>query len=179
MIFSYPMFKDLERGQTSLTGLAAHRITGAGLAFRGKSLNGLGIGASGGYFGVLGFTPTLGRLLGPDDDRAVGGSPVAVLSHRFWTTELGADPSVLNQTILINGTTMTIVGVAPPGGGSDGLGGGSLNAAKTPEAQQGCLRLSAGNIEPVAGGAHLRVLPPEPVGVETGAVGVEPPPGDR
>ena len=115
VVFSYPMFKDLERGQTGLTGLAAHRIVGADLAFRGKSLSGLGIGVSGGYFGVLGLTPALGRLLGPEDDRALGGSPVAVLSHRFWTTELGADPAVLDQTILINGTAMTIVGVAQPG----------------------------------------------------------------
>ena len=115
VIFSYPMFKDLERSHTSLSGLAAHRIIGADLAFRGKSLNGLGIGVSGGYFGVLALTPTLGRLIGPDDNPAVGGNPVAVLSHRFWTTELGADPSVLNQTILVNGAALTIVGVAPPG----------------------------------------------------------------
>ncbi len=115
VIFSYPMFKDLERSRTSLSGLAAHRIIGADLAFRGKSLNGIGIGVSGGYFGVLALTPALGRLIGPDDNPSVGGSPVAVLSHRFWTTELGADPSVLDQTILVNGAAMTIVGVAPPG----------------------------------------------------------------
>ncbi len=115
VVFSYPMFKDLERGQTVLTGLAAHRIIGADLAFRGKSLSGNGIGVSGGYFGVLRLQPALGRLLGPDDDRSIGGSPVTVLSHRFWTTELGADPAVLGQAIMVNGIAMTIVGVAEPG----------------------------------------------------------------
>ena len=115
VVFSYPMFRDLEKGQTVFTGLAAHRSNGADLAFRGKSVSGEGMGVSGSYFTVLGLKPALGRLLGPEDDRAIGSSPVAVLSHRFWTSELGADPSVLNQTILVNGIALTIVGVAPPG----------------------------------------------------------------
>ncbi len=115
VVFSYPMFRDLEKGQTVFTGLAAHRSNGADLAFRGKSVSGEGMGVSGSYFSVLGLKPALGRLLGPEDDRAIGSSPVAVLSHRFWTSELGADPSVLNQTILVNGIALTIVGVAPPG----------------------------------------------------------------
>ena len=115
VVFSYPMFRDLENGQTVFTGLAAHRSNGADLAFRGKSVSGEGMGVSGSYFTVLGLKPALGRLLGPEDDRAIGSSPVAVLSHRFWTSELGADPSVLNQTILVNGIALTIVGVAPPG----------------------------------------------------------------
>jgi predicted permease len=115
VVFSYPMFRDLERDQTVLTGLAAHRIVGADLAFRGKSSSGMGLGVSGSYFGVLGLAPALGRLIGPEDDRTVDGTPVVVLSHRYWTNELGADPSVLDQTILVNGTAMTVVGVAPPG----------------------------------------------------------------
>jgi predicted permease len=113
VILSYPMYRDLERGQ-SLVTLAAHRATGADLAFRGKSLSGEGMLVSGSYFPVLGIKPALGRLLGPEDDRTVGGHPIAVLSHRYWTTELAADPSVLDQTILVNGKTMTVVGVAPP-----------------------------------------------------------------
>ncbi|MGE0441400.1 MAG: ABC transporter permease [Gemmatimonadales bacterium] len=115
VIFTYPMFKDLEGQQSVLSGLAGFRIIGADLAFQGKSLSGDGLAVSGSYFGVLGLRPALGRLLGPDDDRAVGGAPVAVLSHRYWTRELGADPAVLNQSLLVNGRTFTIVGVAPPG----------------------------------------------------------------
>jgi len=37
------------------------------------------------------------------------------LSHSYWENQLGADPSVLGQSIGINGQTMTIVGVAPRG----------------------------------------------------------------
>ncbi|MBI2073521.1 MAG: hypothetical protein HYT81_10920 [Gemmatimonadetes bacterium] len=47
--------------------------------------------------------PSLGRLLGPDHDRTIGGHYVAVLSHRYWENRLGADPGVLNRAITVNG----------------------------------------------------------------------------
>jgi predicted permease len=112
-VFSYPMFRDLERVQTSFTGIAAHRLFGVNLAYRGQTLSGEGVYVSGSYFTVLGLQPALGRLLGPDDDRTLGVSPVVVLSHAWWQTRLGADPNVLNDTIVVNGQSLTIVGVAP------------------------------------------------------------------
>ncbi len=115
IIFSYPMYRDLEKSQTVLAGMAAHRAIGADLSFRNKTLSGEGMLVSGSYFPVLGLRPTLGRLLGPDDDRTIGGHPVVVLSHRYWANELGSDRTVLDQSILVNGETMTIVGVAPEG----------------------------------------------------------------
>src|SRR3954467_5294998 len=36
-VFSYPMFKDLQRVQTSFTGVAAHRIFAANLAYQGQT----------------------------------------------------------------------------------------------------------------------------------------------
>ena len=36
VVFSYPMFRDLEKGQTVFTGLAAHRLFGVNLAFEGQ-----------------------------------------------------------------------------------------------------------------------------------------------
>ena len=68
---------------------------------------------SGSYFPVLGMQPALGRLLGPADDRTIGEAPVAVLSHAWWQSRFGADPNVLNDTIIVNGQSLTIVGVAP------------------------------------------------------------------
>jgi predicted permease len=114
-VFSYPMFRDLEREQTSFTGIAAHRIFGANLAYNSQTLNGEGVLVSGSYFPVLGVKPALGRLLGPDDDRTIGESHVAVLSHTYWRTRFDANPNVLNQTLIVNGRHMTIVGVTPRG----------------------------------------------------------------
>jgi predicted permease len=113
VVFSYPMYRDLERVQTSFTGIAAHRLFGVNLAYRGQTLSGDGVFVSGSYFPVLGMPPALGRLLGPTDDRSIGESPVAVLSHAWWQSRFGADPSVLNDTIVVNGQSLTIVGVAP------------------------------------------------------------------
>ena len=107
------MFRDLERVQTSFTGIAAHRLFGANLAYRGQTLSGDGVFVSGSYFPVLGMQPALGRLLGPATIARSASAPVAVLSHAWWQSRFGADPNVLNDTIIVNGQSLTIVGVAP------------------------------------------------------------------
>lgn len=122
-VFSYPMFRDLEREQTSFTGLAAHRLFGANLAQAGRTVNGQGMLVSGSYFPLLGVRPALGRLLGPDDDRVIGEQFVAVLSYHYWADRLGSDPAVLNQSIIVNGHSMTVVGVAARGFEGTTLGG--------------------------------------------------------
>ena len=112
-VFSHPMFRDLEEQATEgFAGLATHADFGANLAIDAQTVNGQGLLVSGSYFPVLGVQPALGRLLSPDDDRVVGQHFVAVLSHRFWQSQLGGDPGVLNATIVVNGQHMTIVGVA-------------------------------------------------------------------
>jgi hypothetical protein len=102
-VFSYPMFRDLEREQGAFTGIAAHRSYGANLAFATQTVNGEGTLVSGSYFPLLGVRAALGRLIGPADDERVGEHSVAVLSYDYWQNRLGADPGVLNQTIIVNG----------------------------------------------------------------------------
>jgi predicted permease len=114
-VFSYAMFRDLQKVQTSFTGIAAHLLFGANLSFDGQTLNGQGLMVSGNYFQVLQTQPALGRLFDPNDDRLVGEAPVVVLSYDYWTTKFGADPNVLNKTIIVNGQTLTVVGVAARG----------------------------------------------------------------
>ncbi|MDX1647604.1 MAG: ABC transporter permease, partial [Longimicrobiales bacterium] len=114
-VWSYPMFRDLQREQGSFTDIAAHRLFAANLAQSGQTTNGQGLFVSGSYFPVLGVQPTLGRLLGPGDDERIGEHFVAVLDYEYWENQLGGDRSVLNQTIIVNGQPMTVVGVAPRG----------------------------------------------------------------
>jgi len=114
-VFSYLMFRDLEKVQTPFTGIAAHLSFGANLSARGQTQDGEGMLVSGSYFPVLGLTPAIGRLLTPDDDRAPGDGHVVVLGYTYWQTRFGADPAVLGQPLIVNGKTMTIVGVAPKG----------------------------------------------------------------
>jgi putative ABC transport system permease protein len=82
-VFSYPMFRDLERVQTGFTGIAAHRTFDANLPYDGQTVCGEGILVSGSYFPTLGIQPVMGRLIGPADDSAPGESHVVVLSHAY------------------------------------------------------------------------------------------------
>jgi predicted permease len=114
-VFSYPMFRDLERVQTVFTGIAAHNLTGVNLAARGQTLGADGMLVSGSYFPTLGLQPAAGRLLGPDDDRTPGAHPVVVLSHAYWTSHFAESPAVVGESLTVNGTAMTVIGVAPRG----------------------------------------------------------------
>lgn len=64
-------------------------------------------------FDVLGVQPMLGQGLRAVDD-AAGAEPVSVLGHGLWQ-ELGADPSIVGGSLVINGAPRTVVGVMPPG----------------------------------------------------------------
>jgi predicted permease len=114
-VFSYPMYRDLERQQAVFWGVAAHRAFGANLAARGQTESGEGMLVSGNYFQILGLAPALGRLFSPRDDRTVGAEPIAVLSHDYWRRRFQESPDVIDSPITINGQVLTIVGVAPPG----------------------------------------------------------------
>ena len=115
-VFSYPMFRDLQREQTVFTDVAAHDGFNASVAWRGRTLGIVqGIQVSGSYFPTLGSVPALGRLFGPEVDEPIGGHPVAVLSHEFWQDDLGGARDVLGDALIVNGQPLTIVGVAPAG----------------------------------------------------------------
>lgn len=114
-VFSYLMYRDLEKEQKVLTGLAGHVGFGVNLSYNKQTLNGLGMLVSGSYFPVLGVKPALGRLFSPSDDATIGANYVAVLSHRYWESRLGSDPNVLNSTLIVNGQSFTIIGVGPRG----------------------------------------------------------------
>jgi predicted permease len=114
-IFSYPLFRDIERLSVDTLQIAAHRDFRANLAYRGQTSDADGVLVSGQYFAALRLRPALGRLLGANDDRVAGAHPVVVLNHGYWSSRFGADPSVVDDTLIVNGEPMTIVGVAPSG----------------------------------------------------------------
>ena len=75
---------------------------------------------SGNYYSALGVPALIGRTITDADDH-LGATPVAVLSHRFWTNHFGADPTIIGRQVNINNVAFTIAGVTPPGfaGASD------------------------------------------------------------
>ena len=112
-VFSYAMYRDLEKATTPFSGIAAHRATGMSISIHDEPISGEGVMVSGSYFPLLGVNAARGRLLVPDDDRVIGANFVAVIGYNFWQNKLGGDPDVVGKPIVVNGKTFTIVGVAP------------------------------------------------------------------
>jgi predicted permease len=112
-VFSYPMFRDLQTAKLpALTGIAGHRAIGANIGYGQRAFARDGLLVSGNYFSILQIRPAFGRLLAPSDDDA-GAAPAVVLAHWFWDANLGADSTVIGKTLMVNGKSTTIVGVAP------------------------------------------------------------------
>ena len=113
--FSYPMYKGLRDTNSVFSGILARFAIPASIASHGQTERGGGELVSGNYFDVLGVRPAVGRLFTLEDDKVPGAQPVVVLSHAYWTRRFGGDPSILNQSLLVNNTELTIVGVAQAG----------------------------------------------------------------
>src|SRR5499425_2783296 len=84
-------------------------VIGAGQPERVEAVNG-----SFSYFSMLGVTPQIGRLFGPQDF-VPGFAAEAVISDGLWRRAYGADPHVLGRTIRIDNDPLTIIGVLPRG----------------------------------------------------------------
>jgi putative ABC transport system permease protein len=112
-VFSYQMFRDLERLDRPFSGIAAHRSVEANVAYDNQTYAGYAMLVSGSYFPVLGIAPALGRLLGPGDDAVEGEADVVVLSHEYWRNALGGDRAVIGKTLIVNGKPLNIVGIVP------------------------------------------------------------------
>ena len=66
-----------------------------------------------GTFEFLGVAPLLGRAMQPADYEP-GSPPVFVLRYKTWVNEFAADPKILNQSFILNGTARSLVGIMPP-----------------------------------------------------------------
>jgi predicted permease len=116
--FSYPMYKDLRDQLTTpagvLSGLIAKADFPVSLTSRGQTERAHSELVSGNYFEVLGVQPALGRTLQPSDSASDDGVPVVVLGYGYWQKRFGGDPRILNESVLINNSPMTVVGVVNP-----------------------------------------------------------------
>src|SRR5256884_3794481 len=113
--FSYPMYKDLRERATVFSGLLACRRITVNVSGHGETQAVHADLISGNFFQTLEVQPALGRLFTSSDETAPGANTVAVLSYSYWSRQLGADPSILNKPLTVNGIPLTVVGVARQG----------------------------------------------------------------
>ncbi|MGD0578083.1 MAG: ABC transporter permease [Bryobacteraceae bacterium] len=112
---THPDFRAFQQGLTVASGVVASHTSLFTIGSSDHPGRALGEVVSANFFTVLGVKPFLGRLFLPEEDRdARGAYPLAVISHRLWTTQFGADPGIVGRTVRINSHPLTIVGVTAP-----------------------------------------------------------------
>ena len=114
-VFSFPMYRELRDYASCFDGVIARTGSSVTLIDNGAAESVDADIVSGNFFNVLGVAPAAGRLFTTDDDRTPGAHPVVVLSHRFWAKRFAAAPSVVGRKLAVNGTPMTVIGVAAVG----------------------------------------------------------------
>jgi predicted permease len=93
-------FGDFSTIGFTMVGLGEPRVVSAGVV-------------SGSYFEVMGLRPVIGRLINSSDDGPNAAGAI-VLTHRFWTSSLESDPTVIGKTIRLDSRLGTVVGVLEP-----------------------------------------------------------------
>jgi putative ABC transport system permease protein len=63
---------------------------------------------------LVGAQAIYGRLIASDDNQ-LGREHIVVLSHDFWQRQFGGQPDAIGQTMMLDGQSHTIVGIAQPG----------------------------------------------------------------
>ena len=109
---SYPDYEDYRDQSDAFTELFAYSNVPLAFDTGEKSQFVFGTITTGNYFTALGVNAALGRTLASGDD-VEGAEPVVVLGHDTWRRRFGANPGVVGQTIRLNGTPVTVIGVAP------------------------------------------------------------------
>jgi putative ABC transport system permease protein len=107
-------FQDFQRQAKSFSQMAAYvdppsgfNLTGDGQAEHLEASL-----ATSGLFPLLGIRPVAGRTFNPEEDKP-GNPPVVLISHRLWQSHFGSDPSVVGQTIRLDGRGFTLIGILP------------------------------------------------------------------
>jgi len=113
---SFLDFQDIRAGSKALRDHIAFFSTPAHVSVPGQSPERVWVEAvTPDAFAKLGVPAVLGRPLQAGDGEMPPGTPVAVLTHRFWQNRLGSDPSIVGRTLIIDSKPFTVVGVAAPG----------------------------------------------------------------
>src|SRR5215211_2461769 len=113
--FSAANFFDQHDQNTVFEKMAAYVYAGRTLTEQGQTAERLiNLTATADFFPLMGVAPAHGRVFKPEEFEP-GVNNVVVLSDRFWARRFGSDPSVIGRKIQLDGKTVEIVGVMPPG----------------------------------------------------------------
>ncbi len=110
IMFSYPMFREIERGQKVFSGLIGWSFGTMSNVESGGALSQADVrSVTADYYSVLGATPLVGRLITLDDINTA--APVAVLGYEYWQRRFGGSSDAVGKVIAIDGKPFTIIGI--------------------------------------------------------------------
>jgi putative ABC transport system permease protein len=111
---SYPNFTDWRNQnqvfeKIGVYNRASYNLTGVGEAERLVTGQ-----VSADLFAALRANPALGRLFTNEEDKP-GSAPVVILSYALWQRRFGGQANIVDQPIMLNGKSYTVVGIMPQG----------------------------------------------------------------
>jgi macrolide transport system ATP-binding/permease protein len=109
---SYPDYLDFRTQADTLESVAAYNQIFLTVTGEAETVRLRGFEVTGNYFSVLGVNAQLGRTLQPEDEQTNAQS--IVISDGLWQRRFGAKPNVVGETLRLNNTPYTIVGVTDP-----------------------------------------------------------------
>jgi putative ABC transport system permease protein len=113
--FSAANFFDQHDRNTVFEKMAAYQYGSRNLTEQGQTAERLlSLAATADFFSLLGVPPAHGRVFKPEEFER-GADNVIVLTDRLWARRFGSDPNIVGRTIQLDGKTVEIVGVMPPG----------------------------------------------------------------
>jgi putative ABC transport system permease protein len=108
-------FQDQREKNTVFEKMAAYNFVSRNMVEQGQMAERLlGLSGTADFFPSLSVTPARGRVFSPEEFEP-GADNVIVLTDRFWTRRFGSDPNVVGRTVQLDGKTVMIVGIMPPG----------------------------------------------------------------
>ncbi len=111
---SYPAFEDWRQQSQTVEDMACYflpQLAGLNLTDPESPMHVQGAKVSPNLFPLMGVEPILGRTFTWEE--ADQREPVVVISEGLWQNRFGRDPTVLDQTLEIDGTPKRILGVMP------------------------------------------------------------------
>src|SRR5688572_5419931 len=109
---TYPNFEDWRRASGSFERMSAYFGASMTLTGNGDPAQIRGSRVTYEFFDTLGVAPARGRAFAVANGQA-GGERAVILAHGLWTRRFGANPSMIGQTIMLNGLSHEVIGVMP------------------------------------------------------------------
>jgi putative ABC transport system permease protein len=106
-------FLDLRKEDGAFERLAAFEFWTANLMGRDEPETVQGFVVTTDFFAVLGVQPSMGRMFLPEEE-TIGRHRRVVIGYGLWQRRFASDPSIVGQSIGVDGEQYEVVGIAPP-----------------------------------------------------------------